>query len=302
MKTRLNFCAITFLSVAILFAAGPDRAGAEPRVKTITLESHTNLTAHVVPNLGVRFIFPFVLDESDDFIPFTAQPTNPSFSYKREAGRNSFVVWIDPKAGLQSGNLFVTVAGYLISIELKTSTDPSLFYSDINFVLGTADRENIIQKGIKQRTAALEAEYKKKFEDLENQADQKAISKVGVLAMVEPIRTRIKEQSTLSLPNGDTLTLFVDQSLKYGAYTMVTFDLRTDAETQGLSVLDAKLFSVNMETKNVRPIDAAKDLPKRITPKDSFRGVLTTLDSTLNQKEQLKLQVLTDKGLVEAKW
>ncbi len=299
MNKHLHFCIITFILSVVLISFS---ANAEPRVKTVTLESHTSLTAYLIPNLGVRFIFPFILDEADDFVPFTSQLTNQSFNYKREQGRNSFVVWITPQAGQQSGDLFVTVAGYLISIEIKTTNNASLFYSDINFALGTAAREDLIQKSIKQRTKALEDEYKKKLESLDNLADQKAIAKVGVLAMTEPSRTRIKEQSSIALPNGDKLTLYVNEALNYGAYTMFTFELSTDGDTESLSVMDAKLFSIDPKTKQARPVDAAKDIPKRIMPKETYRGVLTTLDATLNPKEFLNLQVLTDKGTVEAKW
>lgn len=298
MKQHLHFYIITFL----LFVAAAGDATATPRVKTVTLTPHTTITAHLVPNLGVRFIFPFILDEADGFIPFTSQLTNPSFNYKREPGRNSFVIWIEPKAGLQSGNLFVTVAGYLISIELKTTHDVSSFYTDINFTLGDSAREEIIQKSIQQRTRALEEEYKKKFADLENEADQKAIAKIGVLAMTSPTRTRIKEQTTVALDNGDKLTLYVNEALSYGQYTIFAFELSTDSDTQGVSVLDAMLFSLDPTTQHPRPVDVAKDIPKRIIPKDTSRGVLTALNTTLNPKAYLKLQVLTNKGTVEAKW
>ena len=299
MGKRLHYSIIAlFLSLAFFSSS----ADATPRVKQVTLEHHTAITAYIVPNLGVRLIFPFILDEADDFIPFTSQLTNQSFNYKREEGRNSLVVWITPQAGNQSGNLFITVAGYLLSIEFKTTNDMNLFYSDINFALGTAEREDLIQKGIQQRTKALEAEYKKKLADLETLADQKAIAKVGVLAMTEPTRTRIKEQTSIALPNGDRLTLFVDEAITYAPYTIFAFELSTDSDTQGVSVLDAKLFTADPTTAHTRPVDAAKDIPKRIMPKERSRGVLTTLDTTLNPKEFLKLQVLTDKGTVEAKW
>jgi len=35
------------------------------------------LTVEIVPDLGTRFIFPFVLDEQDTYVPFTLNITNP---------------------------------------------------------------------------------------------------------------------------------------------------------------------------------------------------------------------------------
>lgn len=283
-------------------------AQAEPRIKNVTLEKFTRLTVDVVPDMGTRFVFPFVLDEQDDYVPFTLNITNGVFASDRKAGRNSFVVTIDPKAigegrtAVYYGNMFVTVAGYEISIELRTTTKLDQHYSDVVFELGSAERENLIQKGVKQRTQSLEADYKRKLDELDKLADQKAIARVGVLALQKPAVRRIKEETKKALSNGDSVTLYVDQSQTYGPYTVVVFELDNDSNTQGLTVMDAKLFALNTETKAERAIDAAKDIPPRLLPNGHARGAITTLDAALNPKEVLKLQVLTDKLTLEAQW
>jgi len=289
-------------SVVIALVLCLHTAEAAPRVKNYTLQNHTTLVVNIVPNLGTRFVFPFVLDESDEYVPFTAELTNPAFKYKRDPGRNSFVVTIPPQGSTgQTANLYVTVAGYLITIELRVSSEQESYFSDINFELGNAERENLIQLGIKQRTKALEAEYKKKFDELNAASEKKAISLVGVLALTEPKVHRIKEESKIALTNGDNLVLYVDEALTYGAYTIFTFELSTDGD-RGLSILDTKLFSIDPDSKKERPVDAAKDVPDHLSPGVIIHGVITTLDATLNPKEYLKLQVLTSKGAVEAKW
>lgn len=280
---------------------------AAPRVKTVTLEPHTALVVYIPPgSLGARFLFPFVLDERDDYVPFTLQITNNVFQSKREPGRNSFVVTVPDVPATDRaqyvGNLFVTVAGYQITVELRTSGELSLHYSDIDFKLGTAERENLIQKGIAQRMTALEADYKKKFADLDSQVDLKSIARVGVLALNKPSTKRIQEETKLILTNGDTVTLYVDESVHYGLYTSFVFEIDTNG-ANGLSILDAKLFALNPETKTPRPIESAREVPPRLTAGgEAARGVLTTLDQSLNPKELLKLQVLTDKGTLEASW
>lgn len=291
------------LLMLLMFAT---MANAAPRVKPVTLERHTALVVYIPPgSLGARFLFPFVLDEQDDYVPFTLQITNKVFSSKREPGRNSFVVTVPdvlPTDRTQHvGNLFVTVAGYEITVELRTSSDLSQHYSDIDFQLGTAERENLIQKGIAQRTSALEADHKKKLADLDKQADLKSIARVGVLALKKPSTTRIKEETKLTLTNGDEITLYVDESINYEPYTIFVFEVDADGKS-GLSLLDAKLFALNPETKTARPIESARDMPARLIPGEVARGVLTTLDQSFNPKEMLKLQVLTDKGMLEASW
>lgn len=293
--------ALVFL--LLVFSAA---ASAAPRVKPVTLEQHTALVVYIPPgSLGVRFIFPFVLDEKDDYVPFASQITNKVFDYKREPGRNSFIVTVPdvlPTDRTQYvGNLFVTVAGYEITVELRTSSDLSLHFSDIDFKLGTAERENLIQKGIAQRTTALEADFKKKLADLDKQADLKSIARVGVLALMKPSTTRIKEETKLILTNGDEVTLYVDESINYGVYTSFVFEIDTNGKNS-LSIIDAKLFAMNAETKTARPIESARDIPPRLIAGEAARGVLTTLDQSLNPKEMLKLQILTDKGILEASW
>lgn len=278
---------------------------ASPKVREVVLQKHTTLTVEMVPDLGTRFIFPFVLDEQDEYVPFTLNLTNPAFVSKREPGRNSFVVTIPPtgaRGAPSYGNLFVTVAGYEITVELRTTTDLNKHYSDVNFELGDGERESLIQKGIAQRTRVLEGEYKKKMDDLEKLADLKAMGRVGVIAQKSPSTRRIKEEQKLTLKNGDTITLFVDRAITYEPYTIFTFEVDSDSNTQGVTVLDAKLFGVDADSKQLRPIEAAKDVPPRIPPRESVNGVITTMEASLNPKEYLRLVILTDKGEVSAQW
>jgi hypothetical protein len=294
-----------FMLVLVLLASAD--AVSAPRVKSVTLEALTTLVVYIPPSsLGTRFLFPFVLDEQDSYVPFTLQITNTVFHSKREPGRNSFVVTV-PDVPVTDrtqyvGNMFVTVAGYEITVELRTSSELSRHYSDIQFKLGAAERESLIQQGIAQRTLALEADYAKKIDDLEKQIDQKSIARVGVLAQKKPSIKRIKEETKMVLANGDHVTLYVDESQSYGAYTIFVFQVEARDGNSAVTILDAKLFALNRDTKTARPIESAHDVPPRVTSGEIARGVLTTFNQALNPKELLKLQVLTDKGVLEATW
>lgn len=290
------------LLLILVVACLAQNAQAAPRVQKVTMHAHTTLTVYLMQNMGSRFLFPFILDEQDAFVPYTSQITNPQFAYQRDPGRNSFVVSL-PNAGTNPvGDMFVTVAGYNITIELRTTNDPAKVSSDYEFIMTDEDRENLIQKGIKQRTQALEAEYKKKMADLDKLVDMKAVARVGVLAMSEPTRNNIKEEKKLKLPSGDKLTLYVPGSVSYGGYTTYNFLLSTDSDMQGARIIDAKLFSTNPDTKLERPIDSANELPNKVQPNDEVKGYLTISNNNLNPKEVLRLQVLTDKGAVEVTW
>ena len=286
---------------SFLFAI--NTAYAEPRAKSVELHKRTTLTVYVVPDLGTRFSFPFILDEQDSYVPFTLNITNPAFVNGREKGRNYFVITAPVKSeGSMLGNVFVSVAGYEISVELRTTNDLSKHYSDIVFTLTNEAREELIQQSIAQRTAALEQEYKKKFEEIDAAAEQKAIARVGRLAIKKPDTKRIKEESRLKLPNGDSIVLYVDQVVNYDPYSIYLFNVEADSGSKGLTILDAKLFSVDADTKQVRPIESAKDVPTRVQPNQEVQGAITVLGSALNPNNLLRLQVVTDKGNVEAQW
>ena len=285
------------------FLCAINTAYAEPRAKSVELHKRTTLTVYVVPDLGTRFSFPFILDEQDSYVPFTLNITNPAFVNGREKGRNYFVITAPVKSeGSMLGNVFVSVAGYEISVELRTTNDLSKHYSDIVFTLTNEAREELIQQSIAQRTAALEQEYKKKFEELDAAAEQKAIARVGRLAIKKPDTKRIKEESRLKLPNGDSIVLYVDQVVNYDPYSIYLFNVEADSGSKGLTILDAKLFSVDADTKQVRPIESAKDVPTRVQPNQEVQGAITVLGSALNPNNLLRLQVVTDKGMVEAQW
>lgn len=291
---------------AVIIGAVAISADAAPRNRNIVLKKHTTLTVEIVPDLGTRFLFPFVLDEQDEYVPFTLNITNPNFVSKREPKRNSFVVTIPPEKVVrgtsQYGSLFVTVAGYEISVELRTTNDLNRHYSDVTFELSDAERENLIQQGIAKRTQTLEAEYKKKMDDLEKIADLKAIARVGTIALRRPSVKRVKEESRLTLKNGDRITLFVDEAITYDPYTIFTVEIDSDSNTQGVTILGTKLFGVDPDSKQSRPIESGNEIPARVQARESAKGALTVLVSSLNPKELLKLVIQTDKGEISAQW
>lgn len=278
-------------------------ATAEPHDRPVDLHKRTKVVAYVVPDLGVRFTFPFILDEQDSYVPFTLTGTNPLFVSKRDTGRNYFVVIPDKNSpdGML-GDFFITVAGYEITIEMHTTRDLSKQATDVVFQMTPEAREELIQQSIRQRTAALEQEYKKKFEDLDNAAEKKAIAHVGRLATKKPETSNIKEESRLKLPSGDSVVLYVESVVNYDPYSIYLFYIEADSGSKGLNIMDAKLFSVDSETKQVKPLDAFKDVPQRIQPSQEVQGSISVLGSALNPKDLLRLQIVTDKGTVEAQW
>lgn len=290
----------------ILMVSTP--AWSAPSIMEVTLKPHTTFTVYIVPDLGTRFVFPFVLDEGDEYVPFTLNITNESFQHDRKEGRNSFVVTIPPpkdgsRPPIQYSNLFVTVAGYEISVELRSTTDLTKHKSDIVFKLSPEKREELIQHAVAQRTKALEREYKERSDALDKQVDKRALSKVGALALTSPTSVRIKEEGQLTLDNGDKVTVFLDNALTYGPYTLFLFNIDNRGYTAPIDILDAKLFAVDSNTKQSTPIDGAPDIPPRVLPRTEGKGVVTVMKAQLPTDDKaLQLQLLTNKGAVQLQW
>lgn len=289
--------------LSLCVAAGA--ADAAPRERHVTLSKLTKLTLNIYPGLGTRFIFPFILDEAetkDSLVPFTLVITNPAFTHAREKGRNSLVVKTDAQGGLVASNMFVSVGGYQITVELRSTKDIDSHYTDVVFDLGKEEQETLIQRGVAQRTKALDSQYQQKLDDLDKTADRRAMSRVGALALQRPRSTNIKEEATKKLTNGDRMLLFVDEVLQYGPYNVYVFELESDSNTQGFSIIDAKLSNIDPDTKHESFFDSAMEVPPRVLPGAAVKGVLTTLENRTNPKSTLKLQVVTDKGTLEAQW
>ena len=80
-------------------------------------------------------------------------------------------------------------------IQQKTQSD---HVSDVRFLMGEKAREDLIQHAIAQRSKALEQSYKDKFAQLDVMTEQRAIAKVGMLALTEPDRDQDKRRSGIS--------------------------------------------------------------------------------------------------------
>lgn len=292
-----------FLMITLLFATSVQALA--PKVEHVTLEAFTTLEIALVPDLGTRFVFPFVLDEQDQFVPFTLTLTNPVFETKRLPGRNTFVVTAPPppEGGATPtyvANLFISVAGHHLSVMLTTTNDLSRHVSDIVFDLTDTAREDLIQQAVAQRTQAIEKEYQDKEAVLEKKAEAMMLRNLGQLAMRGPTRTRIREEHTVESDSGDRLILYMKEVESYGDYHLFHYEITNDGR-EPLRIDDAALFLIEANGGERRLVSANTILP-RIDPDESGRGVIVTQSDRLLDGRHIKLAVLTDSGPLEVTW
>ena len=301
----MRFFYLRFLLMALLTVSTASTA--KPIHLDIELKQLTTLVLNFYPGMGTRFTFPFLLDNDDNYVPYTNDNTNSGvfIPLKRQKGRNFFVITVPPEhvsGDRDIGNMFITVAGYQISVEMHSTKTRSDHVSDVRFLMGEKAREDLIQHAIAQRSKALEQSYKDKFNQLDVMTEQRALAKVGMLALTDPQETNIKEEAVLELKNGDETVLYVDRVINYPGYSIYKFDIENDSSANHVAVRDAKLFLIDENSGKKIPLDTAKQIPKRIEPRGIATGVLVVDKNRVDDNKQLMLEVLTDGGSVQAVW
>ena len=298
------------LLVPLLFStqAIAEKAANAPLIKHVQLQDFTTLTIDIVPDLGTRLVFPFVLDEQpkEGVVPYTMTLTNNVFKSDRKDGRNVLVLTAPPTkdGGDMSGylgDLFISVAGYNITARLRTVNDWREHYTDIVFELSEADRQTLIDEEVQRRVQALEVEHQRKIEALDNDIDKRALAKVAYLALQTPDQDRVKEKTRAVLANGDRLILTVDSVMGYDQFSMVPFELEADT-MDDLKILDARLFVQAEKDAPEQLLSTSIQIKRRVEPGERVQGVIATEQPKLMDYEAIKLVVLTDKGQVELAW
>ncbi len=288
--------------------ASAEQASNAPKIKRVQMQEFTTLTIDIVPDLGTRLVFPFVLDEQpkEGVVPYTMTLTNSVFQSDRKDGRNVLVLTAPPAkdGGDMSGylgDLFISVAGYNITARLRTVNDWREHYTDIVFELNDADRQTLVDEEVQRRVQALEAEHQRKIEALDKDIDQRALAKVAYLALQAPDEDRVKEKSRTVLANGDRLILSVDSVLGYDQFSMVPFELEADT-MDDVKILDARLFIQAEQDGPEQMLPASLQIKRRVESGERVQGVIATQRPKLMDYETIKLVVLTDKGQVELTW
>jgi len=283
-------------------------AGADPRTKTITLSEFTKLTLDVVPDLGTRFVFPFVLDEQSDYVPFTLKLTNPVFVSTREEGRHFFVITLpSPLEGGKMpkylGNLFVNVAGYNISVLLRSTNKTSQHYSDVVFELSDNDRQTLIQDAVDEQMIAVKAEYQQKENELDKRAHAIALKQLGGLVLDGGDTERVAEDKAFELNDGSQAILEVDKLHKYADFGIFTYELVFDGNThQALNILDVQLFGKKEQDEVEELIPSVYAMRRRLNSGDSSKGYITSDSPNLMAYQSFQIAVSTSLGNLVMNW
>ena len=278
-----------------------------PKKRNVNLTEFTRITVDILPDLGVRLIFPFILDSSKLQPQFKKELTNENiFDVAVDGdsikGQNTISITVKkPDSGGATfqnntylGNLFLSVDGYNITILLRTTVNMNDHFSDVVFKPDEKARDFLVEKEVQHIRKVQNEEYQKRLQELDKQALKKSISRLGEVILQNPDIKRIKEDKIASSPSGEVLNVYLDQFVDYDSYS--TLILAYDHPGNDPFVIkDITVSSGDMDT-GIVTIDSSY-----YCNTDS-KCAIATMDQSLAERDVLTLIFSTSKGTFELSW
>jgi len=277
---------------------------AKPTSKRVPLEEFTRLTLDIVPDYGTQLVFPFVLDGMEPVLEIN-NTNKTGFTAEHKEGQNTILVTANtPKAGGQSpdyqGLLFVTVGGYRVAIELRTTSRISKNLAEVIFNLSPEKREYLITEAVKRRTAQLDQDYQTRIASLDDRVEAKALNLVADLAFSRPSTVRVKTAEDVTLQNDIPVEIYVDEWKIYSSFAILVFEL-TNRSANQISINTASVTS-RSDADGTRVTNGALKCNKPLKADSKVRCSLTTRNRSIVEAEKLTLSVNTDRGAINLTW
>ena len=235
------------------------------RMERIEMEEQTQFELKVVPHLGTRLIFPFLLDDINLKPPLNYKLTNTldfTVTYDLDvlAGQNVFLITCSENAGA-IGKLYMSIAGYNLSINLNISPHLQDHVSDIFFDLGDGERNFLIAMETERIRQQLTDLYKKRYE--RNKARDTAHEDLGVIILRGARHRNIKRLYRGGKGKFTTADIFMDKfiyrSPVYALHFWVehyddkfktnSLVMRVEAKNGNESLIDGRLFCLSRSNK-----------------------------------------------------
>ena len=278
--------------------------------KQVILKENTRIDLDVMPDLGVRLIFPFLLDEP---------ALEPAFFYKitngqvfkippiaELKGQNSLIVNVAPPASitLQTAKnyiatLYMSVNGYNVTLNLRLTLNAKRHTTDLIFDLSHQARQHLIDKVVERKTAALEKEYKRRYARIDEIAKEHALKHLHI-AVQRPKITRYKETQPILLPGGVRMDLYVDQLHEFrSGFYLLTYEV-INRSPKEIHINSTILTATKDDVPST--IDGANKCSKLLRADMALKCVFITQDAGILDTQKLDLTLSTDRGVATISW
>lgn len=301
--------------VIALFVSGPAtthavQLGHLKTLKHVELTENTRIDLDVLPDLGVRLIFPFKLSDAALDPPFFYKITNNQVfkvpNSKELEDQNSLIVSVAPPSGIKPGNasnyistLYLSAGGYNVTINMRLTLNAKRHTSDLVFDISPKERKHLIDRVVSQRLKHIEADYQKKLADLNQRAKSHALKYLHIVTQQPKIEMYRQEKMTI-LPQGERLDLYVEMLRQYsdGFYVM-TYEVINKSPRDMLLHRHTLQGISNGQRK---PIQGHVHCGKRVPADEEIPCAFITQDATIVWAEELEFTVTSDRGEASIIW
>ncbi len=207
------FRAISLIGVLFLSDAAHAFSG---EVLKIPLQERTQFTLKVVPNLGTRLLFPFLLDDPELKPPLNYKLVNTgNFAVTRDVGnligQNVFLITSTGK-NERVGKLYMSIAGYNLAINLIVSNRIPDHISDVYLELSEEKRNFLINHRVETIRAQLREDYERRLLTANTLTNREDLA----LLMLRGVRKRNIKQMFRGGDSGfKTADVYLDHFLYY---------------------------------------------------------------------------------------
>ncbi|MBV1871857.1 MAG: hypothetical protein KUG83_04860 [Gammaproteobacteria bacterium] len=269
-----------------------------PCERELPVSKLTRAIIPMIPWRGINLAFPFELEEGTTNYTLSGGDV---WAFDK-AMKGSNIVTLTFKKFDQNKNwgtvqdFTISTPNYVFSFALHAVKDPSEHCTNIRLTLSDAERKRLLKEKKQSYRETLDQEYAAQFAALDNTAEERALLMVGSLAQRKPDRTRIKEEGSLRLSNGDELVVYVKNSKTYGTFSTLSFDIENHHAEKALYI--ESLF-IKQEGR-AEAIKGASTLPKKVKAGKEAEVVFVTREAL--PETGLTLQLKTKAGHLEVKW
>lgn len=270
----------------------------KPCERHVEVDKITRITVPMVPFRGVNLIFPFELDNSKTVYSLSSSNT---WNYNKADGSNLVAIHFSQFSN-QWGELadFTIKHGeYLFSITLQA--DPNLKNHCTNIVFDFSEKQlkEMREKKKEEYLAKLKKKYERKMEQLDQEAESRALKLVGALAQTEADYSNIHTYETVELDNGDEIELYVTEMQDWGEFTVVKAEVSNFSGVNPLYLQDLEVGQLE-DNGGKRQLTGAIDMDQKLSPDGSGEITFTTQGDVPYTGAYATLK--TNRGQVEVEW
>jgi hypothetical protein len=279
---------------------------AAPKTINHPLTEFTELTLKLVPDLGTRLVFPFVLDNPRYSPPLVRNMTNGSvFDDSFSERQNTIVLSVKTlegggKVARYLGNYFVSINGFNIAIQLETTGKTKDHITDVIFDLSSSARTHLIEETVKSRTKELDKAYNLRVASLDKMVEERSLALVGSMARFTPGTYAVKNEETLTSEAGAYLTYYVDRFMIYKNFLVVMMEIENESSLR-IAIKSFKLLYRDV-TDIEQELAGAFDCVDSLADGEKATCTYTIRSHKIQKNGEYSFVTLTDRGQVTMKW